>query len=68
MVVDGDGPQAMQEEQERRVHIMKQVPGLTALRAQRKSYFGGPADEEAANRETIIKIMQSATCSEALLQ
>lgn len=33
----------MQEEQQRGVHVVEQVPGLMALRAQRKADLSGPA-------------------------
>lgn len=35
----------MQEEQQRRVHIMKQVPGLMALSPERKADLSGPAEK-----------------------
>lgn len=35
----------MQKEQQGGVHVMKQVSGLMALRAQRKADLSGPADE-----------------------
>ena len=52
LTVDGDGAQAVQEEQQGRVHVVKQVPGLVALRAQREADFGGPA-EKKSTRQTI---------------
>lgn len=36
----------MQKEKQRRVHVMKQVSGLMALRAQREADLGGPALRE----------------------
>lgn len=36
----------MQEEQQRRVHVMKQVPGLMALSPERKADLSGPAEKE----------------------
>lgn len=35
----------MQEEQQRRVHVMKQVPGLMALGPERKADLSGPAEK-----------------------
>ena len=43
VIVDGDGAQAVQEEQQGRMHVVKQVPGLVALGAQREADLGGPA-------------------------
>lgn len=36
----------MQKEKQRRVHVVKQVSGLMALRAQREADLGGPAVRE----------------------
>lgn len=36
----------MQKEKQRRVHVVKQVSGLMALRAQREADLGGPAVTE----------------------
>lgn len=43
LVEDGDGAQAVEEEQERGVDVTEQVPGLKALGAQREQDLGGPA-------------------------
>lgn len=43
LVEDGDGAQAVEEEQEGGVDIPEQVPGLEVLRAQREQDLGGPA-------------------------
>ena len=45
LIVDGDGAQAVQKEQQGGVHVMKQVPGLMALGAQREADLSGPADQ-----------------------
>lgn len=45
LIVDGDGAKAVQKEQQGGVHVMEQVSGLMAFRAQRKADFGGPADQ-----------------------
>lgn len=46
LVVDGDGAQPVQEEQQGGVHIVEQVSGLMALRAQREADLCGPAEEK----------------------
>lgn len=43
LIVDGDGAQAVQKEQQGGVHVMKQVSGLMALGAQRKADLSVPA-------------------------
>lgn len=43
LVEDGDGAQAMEEEQERGVDVAEQVLGLEALGAQREQDLCGPA-------------------------
>lgn len=53
LVVDSDGAQAVQEQQQGGVHVMKQVPGLMALGAQRKADLSGPADKRTYS---LIKI------------
>lgn len=45
LIVDDDGAQAVQKEQQGGVHIMEEIPGLMALRAQGKADLSGPADE-----------------------
>lgn len=42
LIVDGNGAEAVQKEQQERVHIMEQVPGLMALRAEREADLRGP--------------------------
>lgn len=45
LIVDDDGAQAVQKEQQRGMHIVEEIPGLMALRAQGKADLCGPADE-----------------------
>lgn len=42
LVVDDDGAQAVQKEKQRRVHVVKQVSGLMALRTQGEADLRGP--------------------------
>lgn len=51
LVVDGDGAQAVQEQQQGGVHVMKQVSGLMALGAQGKADLSGPADERSMREQ-----------------
>lgn len=50
LIVDDNGAQAVQKEQQGGVHVMKQVPGLIVLRAQREADLGGPAE----NRTNVV--------------
>lgn len=45
LIVDGDGLQPVQKQQEGGMNVVEQVSGLTALRAQRKADLCGPAEE-----------------------
>lgn len=54
LIVDGDGAQAVQEQQQGGVHVMKQVPGLMALGPQRKADLSGPADKRTYSHFKII--------------
>lgn len=56
LIVDGDGAQAVEKEQQRWVHVMKEVSGLMALRTQRKDDFSGPPVRKKINARTINTI------------
>lgn len=47
LIVNGDRAQTVQKQQQGRVHVVKQVSGLMALRAQRKADLSGPASKTA---------------------
>lgn len=60
-MVDGDGAKAVQEQQQRGVHVMEKVSGLMAFRAQREADFSGPADKNNKQMEADIYM-----CTETL--
>lgn len=50
LIVDGDGAQAVQEEQQGGVHVVEQVSRLVALGTQGETDLGGPAEETYAKQ------------------
>lgn len=46
LVTDGDGAKAVEKEQQGRVDVFEQVPGLMALGTQGETDFRCPADEK----------------------
>lgn len=59
-MVDGDGAKAVQEQQQRGVHVMEKVSGLMAFRAQREADFSSPADKNKRRKVICTRVLMKS--------
>lgn len=56
LVINGDGAQAMQKEQQRGMDVVEQVPRLVTFRTQGEADFCGPANKERQETNVLVAV------------